>query len=121
MYAGASSPRADVVSFARRSDPRLRIAFRRASARADADIVVSRNLEMRRWREEQTRFNSRPPNMDVAANHDRTAHLLLAPFRRSNPSDKIFQVIYPFLPVLYIIVVNWGCPGRGGADAPCAD
>lgn len=40
-YAGASSPRADVVSFDSLSDPRLRIALRRASARAAAlDIVV---------------------------------------------------------------------------------
>jgi len=39
-YAGASSPRAEVVSFASRSVPRLRMALRRASARAAADIVV---------------------------------------------------------------------------------
>lgn len=34
MYAGASSPLAEVVSFASRSLPLERIAFRRASARA---------------------------------------------------------------------------------------
>jgi hypothetical protein len=39
-YAGASSPLPVVVSFARRSVPRLKIAFRRASARAAADMVV---------------------------------------------------------------------------------
>lgn len=37
-YAGASSPRAEVVSFASRSVPRLRMALRRASARAAAAI-----------------------------------------------------------------------------------
>lgn len=40
MYAGASSPRADVVSFASLSEPRLKIAFLLASARAVADIVA---------------------------------------------------------------------------------
>jgi hypothetical protein len=39
-YAGASSPRAVVVNFDRRSVPLLRIALRRASARAVADIVM---------------------------------------------------------------------------------
>lgn len=40
-YAGASAPRADVVSLDNLSDPRLRMALRRASARAAAlDIMV---------------------------------------------------------------------------------
>jgi hypothetical protein len=42
MYAGASSPRAEVVSFASLSVPLLRMALRRASARAAADIVVEK-------------------------------------------------------------------------------
>jgi len=37
MYAGASSPRADDVSFARRSEPLLRMALLRASARSAAE------------------------------------------------------------------------------------
>lgn len=41
MYADASSPLAEEVSLARRSPPRLRMAFLRASARAAADMVVS--------------------------------------------------------------------------------
>ena len=45
MYAGASSPRAEVVSFASLSVPLLRMALRRASARAAADIVVGKRLE----------------------------------------------------------------------------
>ena len=44
MYAGASSPRAEVVSFASLSVPLLRMALRRASARAAADIVVGKRL-----------------------------------------------------------------------------
>lgn len=44
MYAGASSPRAEVVSFASLSVPLLRMALRRASARAAADMVVGKRL-----------------------------------------------------------------------------
>lgn len=40
MQAGASSPLAEEVSLARRSVPRLRIAFLLASALAAADMVV---------------------------------------------------------------------------------
>lgn len=113
MYAGASSPRADVVSFARRSDPRLRIAFRRASARADADMVVSRNWEVVVVGKEQTRFNSRPPNMDAAANRDRMAHtLLLPPFHPPEHRKKGFHVPLPFYLSYYLFPLT-GWPWRG--------
>lgn len=45
IYAGAFSPLADVVSFARRSEPLLSIAFLLASARAAASIVIPSNDE----------------------------------------------------------------------------
>lgn len=40
-YTGESSPRAEVVSFARRSAPRFRMAFLRASAFAAADDMAA--------------------------------------------------------------------------------
>ena len=40
MYTGESSPRADVVSFARRSVPRARMALRRSAARAAAEDMM---------------------------------------------------------------------------------
>jgi len=44
MYAGASLPWAEVVSFASLSVPLLRMALRRASAHAAADMVVGKRL-----------------------------------------------------------------------------
>lgn len=40
IYAGASSPRAEVVNFANRSDPLLRMAFRLAAAFSAAEDMV---------------------------------------------------------------------------------
>lgn len=46
MYTGLSSPRADDVNLLKRSEPLLKIAFRRASAFAAAEDIVPKPKEL---------------------------------------------------------------------------